>query len=98
MATGPAAGGLSTNLRIASRTNSATLRPDRAAAFRSASSSSLGRYTWFFPTYVNLLLSLTYVRSGRPELHFGIAFPVSAPSDWEMGHRKVCANPPLGAW
>jgi hypothetical protein len=40
--TGPATG-LRTILRIASRTKSATLRPDRAAALRSASSSSLRR-------------------------------------------------------
>src|SRR5205807_8307774 len=51
IATGPAACGLSTTLRIASRTRSATLRPDRAAALRSASSSSLRRYTCVFFIY-----------------------------------------------
>jgi len=43
MATEPAAWGLSTIFRIASRMSSAILRPERAAAMLSASSSSLRR-------------------------------------------------------
>src|SRR5262249_45237344 len=52
---------LRTTLRIASRTSSATLRPDRAAALRKAASSSLRRYTCVFSMYVTLVAQLTYV-------------------------------------
>lgn len=49
---------------MASRMTSAMLRPDRAAAARNASSSSLGRYTCVFSMYVNLETYLTYVNGG----------------------------------
>ena len=43
----------------------ATLRPERAAASRSAASSSLRRYTWVFSIYVNLCPLLTHVKPPR---------------------------------
>jgi hypothetical protein len=58
--TGPWIEGPSTTLRMASRINSATLRPDRAAALRSTSSSSLQRYTCVPSMHVNLICRLTF--------------------------------------
>ena len=63
IATGPATWGFSTTVRIASRTKSATLRPDRAAALRSASRSSLRRYIWVFSIHVRLDSRTTYINA-----------------------------------
>src|SRR5712691_9136798 len=64
-ATGPPECGFSTCLRMASRTRSATLRPDRAATLRSAASSFAGKYTCIFSMYVGRGNESTYVKDRR---------------------------------
>ena len=87
---------------IASRTSSATLRPERAAALRNAASSSFGRYTWVFSMCVTLVLILTYVKSRAPWRSAAalpgpqISFPGSAFGDEHertYGHRATGDEP-----
>ena len=63
--TGPAAGGFRVTLHIASRMRSATLRAERAAARRSASSSSLRDLSLFHVCHVSTVTDLSRELDGR---------------------------------